>query len=31
MPRNLRAYLWDIEQAASDILKFTADKAAERL
>ncbi|MFZ0705023.1 MAG: HepT-like ribonuclease domain-containing protein [Candidatus Korobacteraceae bacterium] len=23
MPRSLRAYLWDIEQAASDILNFT--------
>lgn len=26
MPRSLRAYLWDIEQAASDILTFTSGK-----
>jgi uncharacterized protein with HEPN domain len=26
MPRSLRAYLWDIEQAASDILNFTNGK-----
>jgi uncharacterized protein with HEPN domain len=26
MPRSLRAYLWDIEQAASDIQTFTRDK-----
>ncbi len=26
MPRNLRAYLWDIEQAARDILAFTRGK-----
>ena len=26
MPRSLRAYLWDIEQAACDILTFTRGK-----
>jgi uncharacterized protein with HEPN domain len=26
MPRSLRAYLWDIEQAASDINTFTGGK-----
>ncbi len=26
MPRSLRAYLWDIEQAASDIITFTGGK-----
>ena len=26
MPRSLRAYLWDIEQAASDIVNFTSGK-----
>lgn len=26
MPRSLRAYLWDIEQAADDILSFTQGK-----
>ena len=26
MPRSLRAYPWDIEQAASDILNFTTGK-----
>jgi len=26
MPRSLRAYLWDIEQAVSDIQSFTRDK-----
>ena len=26
MPRSLRAYLWDIEQAPRDILAFTHGK-----
>jgi|HubBroStandDraft_6_1064221.scaffolds.fasta_scaffold52000_4 hypothetical protein len=26
MPRSLRAYLWDIERAVSDILTFTCGK-----
>jgi uncharacterized protein with HEPN domain len=26
MPRSLRAYFWDIEQAADDILSFTQGK-----
>ena len=26
MPRNLRAYLWDVEQAVNDILTFTRAK-----
>ena len=26
MPRSLRAYLWDIEEAANDTLNFTRGK-----
>jgi len=26
MPRSLRSYLWDIQQAARDILAFTRGK-----
>ena len=26
MPRSLRAYLWDVERAAGDILSFTQGK-----